>query len=65
MNSEQSHIPSLWQHEVRVVRMKKVITFPCCFFFGVVASLYLEELDDFTPHDTILLIQVFDWMLGV
>jgi hypothetical protein len=31
----------------------------------VVAQLYLEELDHFTPRDMILLIQDFDWVLGV
>jgi hypothetical protein len=40
-NREQSHIPSLWQHEIRMTRTKKVLAFPRCFFFGVVAPLYL------------------------
>jgi hypothetical protein len=48
-----------------MVRMKKVIAFPCCFFFGMIASLDLEELDGFMCGDMILLIQDFDWMLGV
>jgi hypothetical protein len=64
-NNEQSHISSLWQHEVWMVRTKKVLPFPSCFFFRVVAPLYLEELDYFTSRDTILLIQDLDWVLGV
>jgi hypothetical protein len=36
--------------------MKKVFAFPSCFFLSVVVPLYLEELDRFTPRDTILLI---------
>jgi hypothetical protein len=39
-----------------MARMKKVLTFPNFFFFGVVAPLNLEELDHFVPCDTILLI---------
>jgi hypothetical protein len=46
-----------------MVRTKKVLAFSSCFFFSVVAPLYLEELDYFTPRDTILLIQDFDWVL--
>jgi hypothetical protein len=64
-NSEQSHISSLWKHKVQMARTKKVLAFPYCFFFSVVAPFYLEELDCFTPHDTILLIQDFDWVLRV
>jgi hypothetical protein len=64
-NSEQSRISSLWQHKVWMERMKKVLSFPCCFFFRVVAPFYLEKLDCFTPRVTILLIQDFDWVLGV
>jgi hypothetical protein len=64
-NSEQSDISSLWQHKVSMVRMKKILTFPSCFFFRVVAPLYPEELDCFTPRDTILLIQDLDWILEV
>jgi hypothetical protein len=45
--------------------MKRVLTFPSYFFFGVVAPLVLEELDGFTPCDMILLVQDFDRMLGV
>jgi hypothetical protein len=48
-----------------MVRTKKVLTFLSCFFFSVVAPMYLEELDCFMPCDTILLIQDFDWVLGV
>jgi hypothetical protein len=48
-----------------MARTKKILAFPRCFFLSVVARLYLEELDHFTPHDTILLIQDFDWVLGV
>jgi hypothetical protein len=48
-----------------MARTEKILAFPCCFFFGVVAPLGLEELDYFMPCDTILLIQDFDWMLGV
>jgi hypothetical protein len=40
--------------------MKKVLFFPSCFFFGMIAPLDLEELDGFTPCDTILLIQDLD-----
>jgi hypothetical protein len=64
-NSEQSHISSLCQHEVWMARMKEVLAFPSYFFFRVVAPLYFEELDCFTPRDTILLIQALDWVLGV
>jgi hypothetical protein len=48
-----------------MTRMEEGLAFPSCFFFRVVAPLYLEELDCFTPHDTILLIQDFDQVLGV
>jgi hypothetical protein len=41
--------------------MKKVLAFPSYFFCSVVAQLDLEELDGFTPCETILLIQDFDW----
>jgi hypothetical protein len=64
-NSEQSHISSLWQQEVWMARMKKVLAFPSCFFFRVVAPLYIEELNCFTPCDMILLIKDFDWLLWV
>jgi hypothetical protein len=48
-----------------MARMEEVFTFPSCFFFRVVAPLYLEELDCFAPRDTILLIQDLDRVLGV
>jgi hypothetical protein len=64
-NSEQSHNSSPWQDKVWMARTEEVLAFPCCFFFRVVAPLYLEELDCFTPRDMILLIQDLDWMLGV
>jgi hypothetical protein len=47
-----------------MARMKKVLAFPGCFFLSVVAPLYLKELDRFTLHDTILLIQDLDGVLG-
>jgi hypothetical protein len=64
-NSEQSHISSLQLHKVWMARTEKVIAFLSCFFLSVVAPLYLEELDCFMPCDMILLIQDFDWVLGV
>jgi hypothetical protein len=64
-HSEQLHHSSLWQDEVWMARMEEVFAFPCCFFFRVVAPLYLEELDCFTPRDTILLIQDLDRVLRV
>jgi hypothetical protein len=48
-----------------MARMKEVLAFPICFFLGVVAPLYLEELDRFTPRYMILLIQDLDGVLGV
>jgi hypothetical protein len=48
-----------------MARTEEVIAFPSCFFFRVVAPLYLKELDCFTPRDTILLIHDLDPMLGV
>jgi hypothetical protein len=48
-----------------MARMEEIFTFPSCFFFRVVAPLYLEEIDCFTPHDTILLTQDLDRVLGV
>jgi hypothetical protein len=63
-HSEQLHHPSLWQDEIWVARMEEVFAFPSCFFFRVIAPLYLEELDCFPPHDTILLIQDLDRVLG-
>jgi hypothetical protein len=64
-NSEQLHNSSLWQDEFWMVKTDEVLTFPCCFFFSVIAPLYFEELDCFTPCDTILLIQDLDQMLRV
>jgi hypothetical protein len=64
-NSKQSHISLVWQQEVWMARMKKVLTFPSYFFFRVVDPLYVEELDCFTPRDMILLIQDLDWVLRV
>jgi hypothetical protein len=64
-NNDQSHTSSLWQDEIWMVRMKEVIAFPSCFFFRVIAPLYHEELDCFTPRDTIFLIQDLDWVCGV
>jgi hypothetical protein len=64
-NNEQSHISSLWQDKVWMARMKEVLAFPSCFFFRVVAPLYLKELDCFTPRDKIILIQDLDWVLRV
>jgi hypothetical protein len=64
-NNEPSYISSLWQDEVWMVRTEEVLIFPCCFFFRVVAPLYLEELDCFMPRDTIFLIQDHDWVFGV
>ncbi len=64
-NNEQLHISSLWQDEVWMMRTEKVLTFPNCFFFRVVAPLYLEELDCFMPRDMILLIQDLDQVLRV
>jgi hypothetical protein len=48
-----------------MARMEEVLAFPSCFFFRVIAPLYLEELNYFMPRDTILLIQDLDWVLGV
>jgi hypothetical protein len=63
--SETLHHSSLWQDEVWMARTEEVFPFPCCFFFRVVAPLYPEELDCFTPRDTILLIEDLDQVLGV
>jgi hypothetical protein len=45
--------------------MRKVLTFPSCFFFGVVSPMDLEEPDGFMPRDMILPIQDFYWELGL
>jgi hypothetical protein len=64
-NSKQLYNSSLWQDKVWMARIEEVLTFPSCFFFRVVAPLYLKELECFTPCDTILLIQDLDRVLGV
>jgi hypothetical protein len=64
-HSEHLHHSSLWQDKVWMVRTEEVFAFPGCFFFRVVAPLYLEELHCFSPRDTILLIQDLDQVLGV
>jgi hypothetical protein len=48
-----------------MARMEDVLDLPCCFFFRVVALLYLEEHDCFAPRDTILLLLDLDRVLGV
>jgi hypothetical protein len=48
-----------------MARMKEVLAFPSWFFLGVVAPLYLEELDRFMLRDAILLIQDLDGVLRV
>jgi hypothetical protein len=48
-----------------MVRMKEILAFAHCFFLKVNAPLYLEELDCFTPHDMILVIQDHDRVLGL
>jgi hypothetical protein len=48
-----------------MVKTEKILTFSSCFFFKVIAPLYLKELDCFPPRDMILLIQDLDWVLGV
>jgi hypothetical protein len=50
---------------VWMARTEEVLAFPSCFFFRVIAQLYLEELDCFMPRDTIFLIQDLDRVLGV
>jgi hypothetical protein len=64
-HSERLHHSSLWQEKVWMSRMEEVFAFPGCFFFRVVSPLYLEELDCFSPRDTILLIQDLDRVLRV
>jgi hypothetical protein len=39
--------------------------FPKLLLLQCGAPLYLEKLDYFTPHDMIILIQDFDWVLRV
>jgi hypothetical protein len=48
-----------------MAQMKEFFTLPSGIFFDMVAPLYLEELYSFVPHNTVLLIQALDWMLGV
>jgi hypothetical protein len=64
-NSEQKYNSSLRQDKVWMARMEDVLDLPCCFFFRVVALLYLEEYDCFAPRDTILLLLDLDRVLGV
>jgi hypothetical protein len=64
-HSEHLHHSSLWQDKVWMARTEEVLAFPGCFFFRVVAPLYHEEFDYFSPHDTILLIQDLDRVLRV
>jgi hypothetical protein len=45
--------------------MEEIFTLPSGFFFGMVAPLHLEELDNFAPVDMTFLIQDLDRMLGV
>jgi hypothetical protein len=64
-HSEHLHHSSLWQDKVWMPRIEEVFAFLGCFFFRVVAPLYLEELECFSPCDTILLIQDLNRVLGV
>jgi hypothetical protein len=48
-----------------MARAEKVFTLPRGLFFGMIAPLYLEELNHLAPHDTVLLIQDLDWMLRI
>jgi hypothetical protein len=64
-HSEHLHHSSVWQDKVWMSRTEEVFAFPGCFFFRVVAPLYLEEHGCFSPRDTILLIQDHDRVLGV
>jgi hypothetical protein len=64
-HSEQLHHSSLRQDKVWMARMEEVFIFPSCFFFRLVAPLYIEELDCFTPRNMIRLIQDLDLVLGV
>jgi uncharacterized membrane protein len=64
-SSEERGISSLCQNKTGMARMKKVLAFPSCFFLSVVAPLYLEELDRFTPRDITLHIQDLYGVLGV
>jgi hypothetical protein len=53
-------MPQLWQSEVRMVRTEEFLTLPSGLFFGMVATLYLEELYSFAPYNTVLLVQDLD-----
>jgi hypothetical protein len=48
-----------------MARTEESFTFPSGFFFGMVASFHLEELDSFALGDMVFLIQDLDRMLGV
>jgi hypothetical protein len=61
-NSEQKYNSSLRQDKVWMARMEDVLDLPCCFFFRVVALLYLEEHDCFAMF---LLLLDLDRVLGV
>jgi hypothetical protein len=45
--------------------MEEFSTLPSGLFFGMVAPLYLEELNNLAPSDTILLIQDLDQVLRI
>jgi hypothetical protein len=45
--------------------MEEILTFPCCFFCGVVAPLDLKELDHLAPCDTTLFIQDLNRVFGI
>jgi hypothetical protein len=64
-DSEQLHVPSLRQLEVRMMRTKEIFTLPYCFFFRMVAPLNLLEFDRLAPCDMTLLVQDLDRMFGI
>jgi hypothetical protein len=64
-DSEQSHVPSLRQLEIRMTRMEEIFTLPCCFSFRTGAPLDLVELDHLAPRDTTLLVQDLYGMFGI
>jgi hypothetical protein len=64
-DNEQSHIPCLRQLEVWMTRTEEIFTLPCCFFFRMVASSDLVELDHFAPCDTTLLVKDLDRMFRI
>jgi hypothetical protein len=45
--------------------MEKILTFPCCFFYRVLAPLDIVELDRLAPCDMTLLVQDIDRVLGI